>query len=348
MKLNTIKARVQAIIVIMFVLSILNALVVFVVIQKNHSDALYVNVSGFQRTLCQQIVKDLLSQDFIGAKKKADSFDKHLKAIKNGDPDFGLAPMEDPKVLASWEKLNQAWQKFKSSLDLYLKTKDPNALKYIMDHNLEILSLANDLTNKLEERAVAGLKRLRVYQIIISGISIVMLMIIWWLAKTKIITPIEQAVALVTRISEGDFTVKFPKLTNDEIGRLLSSLKGMTDRLRVTIGSVIESSDRVYNASQEIYRAGEEVAEHTQNLAQEGKAVKEAEEVINKNIKAVSAASDQMVEAITEISKNTSEAAHIANDAVIKAQETNEIVNKLSISSEEIGEVVNLIQSIAE
>ncbi|WP_169311152.1 hypothetical protein [Thermodesulfatator indicus] len=27
---------------------------------------------------------------------------RHLKAIKNRDPDFGLAPMDDLKVLASW------------------------------------------------------------------------------------------------------------------------------------------------------------------------------------------------------------------------------------------------------
>ncbi|WP_457755987.1 methyl-accepting chemotaxis protein, partial [Thermodesulfatator indicus] len=348
MKLNTIKARVQAIILIMFFLSIFNAGVVFWSLHKNEGDAKYVNIAGRQRMLVQKLTKEILSKDFASATQTAALFEKSLKALKDGDTSMGLKSVKDPEILASWEKLNQAWQKFKTSFDIYIKTQDEKALKYLLDHNLEVLSLANDLTKKFEEKAVAGLHRLRIYQVIISGFSIMLLLAIWWMARTKIIAPIDKAVALVTRISNGDFTVKFPKASQDEIGRLLAALEGMTRRLRETLSHVVDSSDKVYSASQQIYRAGEEVAEKAENLAREGEEVKEAEEAINNNIRAVSAASEQMVEAITEISRNTSEAAHIANDAVIKAQETNEIVNKLSISSEEIGEVVNLIQSIAE
>ncbi|WP_022852321.1 methyl-accepting chemotaxis protein [Thermodesulfatator atlanticus] len=348
MNLSTIKGRIQAIIVVMFLLSILNAGVVFWSLHKNEGDARYVNYAGRERMLVQKITKEVLSKDFESARQTAALFDSSLKALRYGDEAMGLKPVKDEAIIESWEKLNTAWQKFKKALDEYMATQDETSLKYLLDHNIQVLKLANDLTKKFEEKAVAGLHRLRIYQVLISAFSISLLLAIWWMAKTKIITPVEKAVALVSRIAEGDFTVRFPKTGKDEISQLLQALEGMTTRLRETLSGVVQSSDKVYHASEEIFRAGDEVAEKARHLAQEGEEVKAAEEAINNNIRAVSAASEQMVEAITEISRNTSEAAHIANDAVVKAQETNEIVNKLSISSEEIGEVVNLIQSIAE
>ncbi|WP_457756021.1 methyl-accepting chemotaxis protein [Thermodesulfatator indicus] len=348
MKFDTIKARIQAIILVMFLLSILNAGMVFMVLQKNAGDAQYINLAGRQRMLVQKMTKEILSKDFASARNTANLFENSLQILKNGDRNKGLEPITDPKILAAWEDLHSCWQDFKKAFDHYLITGNKTDLNYLLDHNLKILSLANTLTKKFEEKAISNLNRLKIYQIAILSFTMFLLAAIWWMARTKIIAPIDKAVALVMRVAEGDFTVKFPKTSKDEIGRLLAALEEMTERLRETLRNVVTSSDQVYSSSQEIYRAGEEVAEKAVRLAQEGEEVKEAEKAINNSVRAVSAASEQMVEAITEISRNTSEAARIASEAETKAKETNDIVNKLGVSSEEIGEVISLIQSIAE
>ncbi|OAG28031.1 methyl-accepting chemotaxis protein [Thermodesulfatator autotrophicus] len=348
MRFNSIKVRIQSIILVMFLLSLLNAGMVFMVLQKNAGDAQYINMAGRQRMLTQKLTKEILSKDFSSARKTANLFEQSLKVLKYSDKSKGLEPISDPEILAAWEKLHSNWLHFKEAFDQYLLTGDQKDLKYLVDNNLKILSLANNLTKKFEQKAVKNLHRLKVYQAIILIFTLVLLGAIWWMAKTRIIDPIDKAVALVMRVAEGNFTVKFPKRSQDEIGRLLSALEEMTERLKETLRNVIISSEQVYSSSHEIYLAGKDVSEKATRLSQEGEEVKAAEEAINNSVRAVSAASEQMVEAITEISRNTSEAARIASEAVTKAKETNEIVNKLGISSEEIGEVVNLIQSIAE
>ncbi len=349
MSFGTIKGKLFGIVVVMFLISLVNCGVIFFFLHKNTKDAQLVNLAGRQRMLTQQITKQVLEKDFAGVQKNIALFEESLKILKEGDPALGLKPVRDPAILAEWEKLANLWREFKGHLEKVVAgTGTEEDLRYLLDHNLELLAQANALTKKFEEAAVKGLHQLKAIQVGIFVFTLLVLAVIWWMAQHKIIRPVETAVSLVARVAEGDFTVKFPAAGDDEIGRLLKAFEGMVARLRETIGNVVKTSHRVYESSQEIYRAGDEVAATAGRLSQEGREVKEAEEVISDNIKAVSSASEQMVEAITEISRNTSEAAKIANDAVIKAQETNEIVNKLSVSSEEVGEVISLIQNIAE
>ncbi len=346
---KTIKGKILGIMLVMFVISALNCGVVFWFLQKNAKDAKIVNIAGRQRMLSQKITKQILQKDFEGALQSAALFEKSLRILKAGDLEHGIKPAKDPEILAEWERLNDLWQKFK--LHLQKITSDSGGeedLNYLLEHNIELLSQANVLTKKFEEKAVHELHKLKSIQVGIFAFTLLVLFAIWWISQQKIIRPVEMAVSLVSKVAEGDFTVRFPKTGEDEIGKLLKAFEGMVSHLRETIGGVVETSHKVYDSSQEIYRAGDEVAHTAERLAREGEEVKEAEETISNNIRSVSAASEQMVEAITEISRNTSEAAKVANDAVVKAQETNEIVNKLSISSEEVGEVINLIQSIAE
>ncbi len=347
--LTTIKSKILGIVLVMFVISALNCGVVFWFLQKNAKDAKIVNIAGRQRMLTQKITKQVLQKDFNGALQSASLFEESLRLLKEGHPQEGIKPATDPEVLAEWERLNDLWQKFKLHLQRVVNGKGGEEdLNYLLEHNLELLSQANVLTKKIEEKAVHQLHQLKTIQLGIFAFTLLVLFSIWWISQQKIIRPVEQAVNLILKVAEGDFTVNFPQAGNDEIGKLLKAFEGMVTRLRETIGSVVETSHKVYDSSQEIYHAGDEVAHTAEKLSQEGREVKEAEEIISNNIKSVSAASEQMVEAITEISRNTSEAAKIANDAVVKAQETNEIVNKLSVSSEEVGEVISLIQNIAE
>ena len=349
MGFKTIRGKIAGIVAVMFLISLFNCGVVFWFLHKNSKDAVLVNIAGRQRMLSQKMTKQLLEKDFAGLKKSIELFDSSLIILKDGDPARGIDPISDPEILAEWEKLKNVWTAFKVRLERALKgTATEEDIKYVLQHNLDVLNQANVLTKKFEEKAIRQLHELKFIQLGIFAFTVLILFAIWWISNKQIIRPVETAVELVSQVAKGDFTVKFPPAGEDEIGRLLKAFQGMVARLKETIGSVVDTSNKVYESSQEIHQAGDEVAKTASVLAKEGEEVKEAEETISNNIQAVSSASEQMVEAITEISRNTSEAAQIANDAMVKAQETNEIVNKLRISSEEVGEVINLIQSIAE
>ncbi len=347
--LETIKGRMLGIILVMFAISLFNCGLVFYILQKNAMDSVAVNVAGRQRMLTQKLTKQILQGDFAGARETADLFEESLKALRYGKKEWNLSATKDEKILAQIEKIEGLWQEFRRHLDRVLAgQKDETDLRYLLDHNLELLKEANILTKLYEKEAVHTLHTLKTYQLVIFFVTLTVLGVIWWLSQTKIVGPVQKAMLIVQQVSTGDFTVKFPKMGNDEIGILLKSLAKMVDQLREAMRQVIRTSSEVYHAADEVYQAGDEVAVTAENLAGESQQLKQAEEMVSENVRAVSAASEQMVEAITEISRNTSEAAHIANEAVEKAVRTNEVVNKLSLSSEEIGEVVNFIQNIAE
>ncbi len=346
---ETIKGRMLGIILIMFAISLFNCGLVFYTLQKNATDSVAVNIAGRQRMLSQKLTKQILEGDFQGAKETAALFERSLEALKNGDRELNLSAAKDPKILAQIEKLEGIWQEFRKHLNNLIEgQKNEEDLKYLLDHNLELLKEADILTKLFEEEAVHTLHRLKSYQLAIFFVTLAILGFIWRFSQTKIVRPVQQAMQIVQQVSTGDFTVKFPRFGRDEIGVLLASLEKMVEQLREAMKQVIKTSSDVYQAADEVYQAGDEVAVTAENLAEEGRHLKQAEEMVSENVRAVSAASEQMVEAITEISRNTSEAAHIANEAVEKAMQTNEVVNKLSLSSEEIGEVVNFIQNIAE
>ncbi len=347
--LESIKGRMLGIILIMFAISLFNCSLVFYILQKNAMDSVAVNIAGRQRMLTQKLTKQILEGDIKGAKETAELFEKSLEALRFGNEEWRLSQPKDPEIIAQIEKIEGLWQEFKQHLEhIFNGQKSPEDLRYLLDHNVELLKEANVLTKLFEKEAVHTLYQLKTYQLIIFFVTLVVLGIIWWLSQNKIVRPVEQAMKIVQQVSQGDFTVKFPKVGRDEIGILLESLEKMVGQLRETMKQVINTSSEVYQAADEVYQAGDEVAVTAEHLAEESEQLKQAEEMVSENVRAVSAASEQMVEAITEISRNTSEAAHIANEAVDKAVQTNEVVNKLSLSSEEIGEVVNFIQSIAE
>ena len=346
---ETIKARILGIIMIMFVLNLVNCGVIFYVLHKNTKDSVAVNIAGRERMLSQKLTKQILQKDFVGASETAATFEKSLLALKEGDAELGLRKVEDPEILAQIKNLEEIWKEFKFHLENWIRNQNNQEdLHYILSHNIDLLKEANKLTHLFEKKAVEGLNNLKTYQIVFFIISLCIIGFIWWVSQTKIIQPVEKAVALVQQVAKGDFTVTFPQAGRDEIGVLLESMKQMVNKLRNTMLQVTEASSKVYKTSEEVFQAGDEVAHTAEKLASESEELQKAEEEVSENVQAVSAASEQMVEAITEISRSTSEAAHISQEAVEKAQATNEVVNKLSLSSEEIGEVVNFIQNIAE
>ncbi|WP_456434410.1 methyl-accepting chemotaxis protein [Thermosulfuriphilus sp.] len=347
--LGTIKGRLTLVVLAMFTISLINFGVIFFVLKKNSQDAVAVNLAGRQRMLSQKMTKQFLEGDFAGARETMALFEKSLRALRKGDGELNLSNVKDPQIMAQIERLERVWVEFKAHLEKLLNGQGTEEdRRYILSHNLELLSEANKLTKLFEEKSVQGLQQLKTYQAAIFGLTLVILGLILWSINVSVVRPVERALSVVERLAKGDFTVEFPPTSKDEIGRLLGALKMMAQELRGTLKEVRGSSEKVSSSAETVNQAGLEVASTAKRLSREAEEVQIAEESVSNNIQAVSDAAQEMVAAITEISQNTSQAAQVANEAMVKAQNTNEVVSKLSLSSKEIGEVVKLINQIAE
>lgn len=112
-----------------------------------------------------------------------------------------------------------------------------------------------------------------------------------------------------------------------EVGEVLASVDGATQRLQDTAGSMSEMSVESQQQSERILGAAEESAQ---------------------NIQSVASAAEELGASIQEIGRQTTESSTMSREAVENAEVAKSQVTRLVENSQKIGEVVNLISDIAE
>ncbi|WP_066587018.1 methyl-accepting chemotaxis protein [Cellulomonas timonensis] len=154
--------------------------------------------------------------------------------------------------------------------------------------------------------------------------------------------------ASLEAMADGDFTVRSPVSSRDEIGRMASALRVAQDSVRGALTEVARTAQAVAAATEELSAATVQVAAGSQETSERAGVVAAASAQVSRNVQAVAAGSEQMGASIREIAQNANEAAKVASAATGVAESTNDQVAKLGTSSQQIGNVVKVITSIAE
>jgi methyl-accepting chemotaxis protein len=215
------------------------------------------------------------------------------------------------------------------------------------------------------------------WMLITLGLALVIVSAVSLLIGRGISNAIRVMADAMTRLANGDATVKIPGIgRNDEIGEMAGAVEvfktGMleTERMRgeqsamarqqqtqrkddmirlasgfeAAIGEIIET---VSSASTEL----EASASTLTSTAERGEAlattVATASEETSASVQSVASATEQLSTSVGEIGRQVRESARIASDAVGQARRTNERVSELSKAANRIGDVVELINTIA-
>jgi len=150
-------------------------------------------------------------------------------------------------------------------------------------------------------------------------------------------------------IAQGDLTHDDLKiLTDDELGDLTRSINKVNSGLKNIILAIIENSQHVASASEELSAASQQISANSEETSAQANTVSQAAQQVSQNLQGVSAGGEQMTSTIQSIASNAHEAATIASKAVETSKAANATVGKLGESSAEIGEVIKVITSIAQ
>lgn len=171
----------------------------------------------------------------------------------------------------------------------------------------------------------------------------------------SIVRPLQSAVVVAGRVSEGDLSKPIAAEFDDEPAQLLKALAAMQDRLRQTLHQISMSSNQLASASEELNSVTEDAS---RGLQQQNDEIQQAATAVTEMSSAVdevaqtamltsesSAQSTQSAEQGKQQVQQTITAIVAMNDDVARSAT---VVSSLAEQAQDIGKVLDVIRAIAE
>ncbi|MCB1164741.1 MAG: methyl-accepting chemotaxis protein [Leptospiraceae bacterium] len=149
----------------------------------------------------------------------------------------------------------------------------------------------------------------------------------------SITRPLGEAVVLADRLSEGDLTHQVESVSNDEIGKLMGSLRNMVQRLSGIITQVRENADVLNQVSQQVNASAQTMSQNSSELAS--------------NVEESSSTMEEMVSSIVQNTENAGLTEKIAQESSNAATEGGEAVRRTIEAMQQIADKINVVQDIA-
>jgi methyl-accepting chemotaxis protein len=257
----------------------------------------------------------------------------------------------NPKADSIFQKNYKRLGIIYSSIDSFTNKRDfAKASKVYYDQYLpvfeEMRNTLNDFTDvsldeaeKEYQMSKASLKVILINSIAIFGLILLIVLVSSILLVRSIKKPLDDAVEVTTKISQGNLVVEISNGYNDEIGDLSKSLKVMTEKIREIIASVISSSENFVASSRELSISAQQIASGANEQAA-------SSEEISSSIEEFSSSVNQNADnaSVTEkIATQAADSIKMANDSVIKTIDAmRTIIQKISVIKE-IAEKTDLL-----
>lgn len=160
------------------------------------------------------------------------------------------------------------------------------------------------------------------------------------------------AVTAAEKVSAGDLTTKLEVHSNDEIGRLISTFRTMTNNLNSLISQVQHSGIQITTSTTQIAASGKELeAAVTQQVASTNEVVATAQNIANNSEELV-----KTMDEVTNLSQSTAIATRGGQKDLIQmqttirklAESTRSISSKLGIISEKANNINSIVTTITK
>lgn len=207
---------------------------------------------------------------------------------------------------------------------------------------------------------------------LIFGLGIICLAGVVFLAlfiSQKIANPILKLLGYSEDITKGDLTVAVNVESNDEIGRLASSFKGMVGAMHTMVSEVLSTADKVASSAEELSSSSEQMNASTQEVSSaiqqvakgagtQAERAAQASRLMEKSAVTLQQAVTNAQTTSGAVSQTSSRAQNgkiAAQEAVDKITqltntvvETAKVIQGLGEKSQAIGEITETITSIAD
>jgi methyl-accepting chemotaxis protein len=161
-----------------------------------------------------------------------------------------------------------------------------------------------------------------------------------WMLTRSISVPLQQAVTVAQNVSAGDLSSRIVVKGRDELGQLMTALKGMNDSLQSIVGEVRHGTDTIAVASDEIKRGNMDLSARTEQQAGSLQETASAMEELTATVKQNAENAQQA----NQLAASASKVAAKGGDVVHRVVDT---MDSISESSKKIVDIISVIDGIA-
>jgi len=176
-----------------------------------------------------------------------------------------------------------------------------------------------------------SLMRTIIYSVLL--VVIVVGILIYLYSLKIIVTPIQNATKLVSKIVQGDLTVEINNTSKDEIGKLMGQFGEMVGKLRTVIGVISNSSNEIARSSNHLKTSSEHLSD----------GVKKQTDSVEK----VASSMEEIASTISENASNALETEKIASNAAVEIKNGSDSVAMTVDSMQTIANKITIIGEIA-
>ncbi|MBO3100659.1 methyl-accepting chemotaxis protein [Cellulomonas fengjieae] len=272
---------------------------------------------------------------------------------------------------ASEAAADESWQGFRGHYEAWLQARDeqlvpaatgddPAAYAAVLSDVSEplvadfladldgVVSATVAYSDDLADTSSAQAERAAVTLAVSLAVALVASLVLGFALANQVVGGVVRVRRSLNAMATGDFTVRVPVTSDDELGRMAHALNKAQNAVRSALGGVVETAETVTAAAHELSASSGQVAAGSDETSAQAGVVAAAAEQVSRNVQAVAAGAEQMGASIREIAQNANQAAKVAGQATVVASSANEQVARLGESSQQIGNVVKTITSIAE
>ena len=188
------------------------------------------------------------------------------------------------------------------------------------------------------------------WTILIFSLAIILILsiIIYFVNKKYLLTPINNLITQVSQIAKGDLTNKIQVNRQDEIGQIQSEINKMTNNLHDIVTDILDTVENLSAYSEELSASAQEGNATIDTTTQLIDNMSNNIDEISDNTQEVTSFAQESATLTEQGSKNIEETVASMQQISKEVKETVSIINDLNNDSQEIGKIISFITDIAE
>ncbi|MBL8214316.1 MAG: methyl-accepting chemotaxis protein [Bryobacterales bacterium] len=219
-----------------------------------------------------------------------------------------------------------------------------SALEQQMETVSERLEKENEESGKAAGQAAGNARLMAALTVVIATI---LLAVASTAAIRGILGPLNQVLAGLARMEQGDLRHTLNLAGKDEMAQLANAHDGTAARLREMLHRVQAAAVQMETATKNLVAMQNRVADNSTSTADQASQVSASSEEVSASVGTVAANSTEMAASIREIAARTNESAILSRDARSAAQHAKDQAAHLTTSATEINTALVLITEIA-